>query len=71
MTKLKERQFYNVACARREMVPANCIEVVRFKNGNYALLGLSKDNVKMFKIFATSKLEKMESKYGRAKRYRR
>lgn len=71
MTKLKERQFYNVATSKREMVPAEYIEVVKFKNGTHALLGLSKDNMKMFKLFSESKLDKMEQKYGRSRVYRR
>jgi hypothetical protein len=71
MTKLKERQFYNVGTGKKEMVPAEYIEVVKFKNGTHALLGLSRDNVKMFKLFSESKLEKMEKKYGKVKRYKR
>lgn len=71
MTKLKERQFYNVVTRKKEMVPAEYIEVVKFKNGAHALLGLSKDNLKMFKLFSESKLNKMEDKYGKARRYRR
>lgn len=71
MTRLKERQFYNVVTRKREMVPAEYIEVVKFRNGTYALLGLSKDNLKMFKLFSESKLDKMEYKYGRARKYRR
>lgn len=71
MTKLKERQFYNVVTQKKEMVPAEYIEVVKFKNGAHALLGLSKDNLKMFKLFSESKLNKMEDKYGKARRYRR
>lgn len=71
MTRLKERQFYNVVTRKREMVPAEYIEVVKFRNGAYALLGLSKDNLKMFKLFSESKLDKMEDKYGRARKYRR
>ena len=43
MTRLKERQFYNVVSRKKEMVPAEYIEVVKFKNGAHALLGLSKD----------------------------
>lgn len=69
MAPLKERQFYNVATRKREMVPNDYIEVVKFKNGNFALLGISKDNDKMFKIISESKLEKMENKYGKARRY--
>ena len=71
MTRLKERQFYNVVTRKREMVPAEYIEVVKFRNGAYALLGLSKDNLKMFKLFSESKLDRMEDKYGRARKYRR
>ena len=71
MTRLKERQFYNVATGKREMVPTEYIEVVKFKNGTYALLGLSKDNIKMFKLFSESKLDKIEQKYGRSRVYRR
>ena len=33
MAKLKERQFYNVGLGKKEMVPAEYIEVVKFKNG--------------------------------------
>ena len=69
MAPLKERQFYNVATRKREMVPGDYIEVVKFKNGNFALLGISKDNDKMFKIVAESKVEKLEKKYGKARRY--
>ena len=71
MAKLKERQFYNVGTGKREMVPAEYIEVVKFKNGTHALLGLSKNNIRMFKLFSESKLENMEKKYGKARRYRR
>jgi hypothetical protein len=71
MTRLKERQFYNVVSRKKEMVPAEYIEVVKFKNGAHALLGLSKDNLKMFKLFSESKLDNMEYKYGRARKYRR
>ena len=67
MAKLKERQFYNVGTGKREMVPAEYIEVVKFKNGTHALLGLSKDNVRMFKLFSESKLNNMEKKYGKTK----
>jgi hypothetical protein len=70
MVKLKDRQFYNVGTGRTEMVPTDYIEVVKFKNGKYALLGLSKDNVKMFKLFSTKELDKMEKKYGKTRRYR-
>ena len=71
MAKLKERQFYNVSTRKREMVPSDYIEVVKFKNGAYALLGVSKDNINMFKLFSVDKLDKMEKKYGKAKRYRK
>ena len=71
MTKLKERQFYNVTTRKKEMVPSEYIEVVKFKNGTHALLGLSKTNVRMFKLFSESKLENMEKKYGKARLYRR
>ena len=71
MAKLKERQFYNVGTGKREMVPADYIEVVKFKNGSYALLGISKHNVNMFKLFSVDKLDKMEKKYGKVKRYRK
>ena len=71
MAKLKERQFYNVRTRKREMVPSDYIEVVKFKNGAYSLLGVSKDNVNMFKLFSVDKLDKMEKKYGKAKRYRK
>jgi hypothetical protein len=71
MPTLKERQFYNVSTRKREMVPAEYIEVVKFKNGAYSLLGLSKENVKMFKLIKEDKVPSMEKKYGKAKRYRR
>ncbi len=71
MQKLKERQFYNVSTRRKEMVPEEYIKIVKFKNGAYSLQGLSRDNVKMFKLISETKLEKMEKKYGKAKRYRR
>lgn len=71
MAKLKERQFYNVRTGKREMVPSDYIEVVKFKNGAYALLGVSKDNINMFKLFSVDKLDKMEKKYGKANRYRK
>jgi len=71
MTKLKERQFYNVSTRKREMIPAEYISVIRFKNGNFALLGISKDNVRLFKIFSDTKLDNYERKYGRAKLYRK
>lgn len=71
MAKLKERQFYNVGTGKREMVPADYITMVKFKNGAIAMLGISRDNVKMFKLVSEKKIEKMEDKYGRAKRYRR
>ena len=71
MTKLKERQFYNVSTRKREMVPAEYIEVVQFKNGAFALLGLSKENVRMFKLLKEDKVEKLEKKYGKARKYRR
>jgi hypothetical protein len=71
MVKLQERQFYNVSIRKKEMVPAEYIEVVKFKNGTYALLGLSKHNIKMFKLFSETKLEKMEKKYGKARNYKR
>lgn len=71
MPALKERQFYNVSTRKREMVPAEYIEVVKFKNGAHSLLGLSKENVKMFKLIKEDKVPSMEKKYGKAKRYRR
>ena len=71
MAKLKERQFYNVRTQKREMVPTDYIEVVRFKNGAFALLGIAKDNTSMFKIFPEDKLDKMEKKYGKFKKYRK
>ena len=71
MAKLKERQFYNVSTGKREMVPADYITMVKFKNGAIAMQGISRDNVKMFKLVSEKKIEKMEDKYGRAKRYRR
>jgi hypothetical protein len=71
MAKLKERQFYNVVTGKREMVPAEYIKVVKFKNGAHALFGLSKDNDKLFKLIKEDKVQRMEDKYGKAKRYRR
>ena len=71
VAKLKERQFYNVSTGKRVMVPVDDIEVVKFKNGSYALLGYSKDEDKMFKFIKESKIEKMESKYGKAKKYKK
>ena len=71
MTKLKERQFYNVSTGKREMVPAEYISVVKFKNGNYALLGISRNNIRLFKIFSEAKLDNYQKKYGKAKRYRK
>ena len=69
--KLKERQFYNVAEKKREMVPAEFIRVVQFKNGAHALYGLSKFNDKMFKLISDNKLAAMEKKYGKSKKYRK
>jgi len=71
MALLKERQFYNLSTRKKEMVPAEYIEVVKFKNGAYSLLGLSRDNMKMFKLIKENKVSSMEKKYGKAKRYRR
>jgi len=71
MVLLKERQFYNVATRKKETVPEEYIEIVKFKNGAYALLGISKYNSKMFKLISEFNLEKMEKKYGKAKRYKR
>lgn len=71
MPALKERQFYNVSTRKREMVPAEYIEVVKFKNGAHSLLGLSKENVKMFKLIKEDKVHSMEKKYGKVRRYRR
>ena len=71
MPTLKERQFYNVSTRKREMVPAEYIEVVKFKNGAHSLLGLSRENVKMFKLIKEDKVPSMEKKYGKARRYRR
>ena len=71
MTKLKERQFYNVYTRRREMVPAEYITVVRFKNGAYALKAVGKQNEKLFKLIGDNKVASMERKYGKAKNYSR
>ena len=71
MAKLKAREFYNVSLRKKEIVPAEYIEVVRFKNGAYSLLGLSKDNMKMFKLISESKITIMEKKYGKSRNYRR
>ena len=67
----REILFYNVSTRKREMVPAEYIKVVKFKNGAYSLLGLSRDNIKMFKLIKEDKVSSMEKKYGKAKRYRR
>ena len=69
MPKLKERQFYNVVTHREEMVPAEYINVVIFRNGAYALKAIGKRNEKLFKLIANSKVASMERKYGKAKRY--
>ena len=71
MPLLKERQFYNVSTRKKEMVPADYIEVVKFKNGAHSLLGLSRDNVKMFKLIKEDKVPSMEKKYGKTRRYKR
>jgi len=71
MAKLKNREFYNVSKRKNEIVPVEYIKVVKFKNGVYALLGLSYENENMFKIFSTDKLDKMEDKYGKSKKYKR
>jgi len=71
MTKIKERQFYNVATRKKETVPQEYINVVKFKNGAHALLGISKDNLKMFKLFPEDKLYSMEKKYGKSKNYKK
>lgn len=71
MKKLKERQFYNVVTRKKEMVPPEYINVVKFKNGAHALLGISKDNLKMFKLFPEDKLNSMEKKYGKSKNYKK
>tara|TARA_B100001094_G_C18114947_1_gene763413 strand:+ start:892 stop:1107 length:216 start_codon:yes stop_codon:yes gene_type:complete len=71
MPKLKERQFYNVGTRKKEMIPAEYISVVQFKNGNYALLGIARNDIRLFKIFSDLKLEKYEKKYGKSRRYRR
>ena len=71
MKKLKERQFYNVVTRKKELVPQEFINVVKFKNGAHALLGISKDNLKMFKLFPEDKLYSMEKKYGKSKNYKK
>lgn len=71
MPLLKERQFYNVSTRKREMVPENYIEVVKFKNGAHSLLGISRNNTKMFKLIKEDKVLSMEKKYGKARRYKR
>ena len=71
MPLLKDRQFYNVSTRKREMVPEEYIEVVEFKNGAHSLLGLSKENVKMFKFIKEDKVKTMEKKYGKSRRYRK
>ena len=53
------------------MVPAEYIKVVIFKNGAYSLMGLSRKNVKLFKLIKDSKIDNMEKKYGKARHYRR
>ena len=71
MPKLKERQFYNISTRKREMVPAEYISVVKFKNDAYALKAVGKNDEKLFKIIKEDHLAKYEKKYGKAKRYRR
>ena len=71
MAKLKERQFFDVTTRRRELVPADYITVVIFKNGAYALKGQAKYGNYLFKIISDSKVTSMERKYGKAKRYSR
>ena len=71
MAKLKERQFYNVGTGKKEMVPADYIFVVKFKNGAYALLGISRKDTNMFKLLPDSKIQSMEIKYGKAKKYKK
>jgi len=71
MAQLKERQFYNVSTRKSVMVPSDNISVVKFKNGSYALLGYSKNDDKMFKFIQESKIQKMENKYGKAKKYKK
>ena len=71
MALLKERQFYNVATRKREMVLAVYIEIVKFKNGSFALLGISRDNDKMFKLIPESKVEKLKKKYGNVRKYKK
>lgn len=68
---LKERQFYNLSTRKNEMVPAQYIEIVKYKNGAHALVGLSRENMKMFKLVKENSVPKLEKKYGKAKRYRR
>lgn len=71
MVKLKERQFYNVSTRKTEIVPKKFIKVVKFKNGSYALVGLSKENIKMFKLIPETKLIKYEEKFGKVKKYKK
>ena len=68
---MKEREFYNVYTLKREMVPANKIKVVIFKNGAYALKAVNKYREKLFKLIADRKVTSMERKYGKAKHYSR
>tara|TARA_B110000858_G_C17465907_1_gene320593 strand:- start:92 stop:307 length:216 start_codon:yes stop_codon:yes gene_type:complete len=71
MVKLKEREFYNVATQKKEIVPEEYIRLVIFKNGGYALEAIAKDNNKMFKLVKASKIDSLERKYGKAKKYRK
>jgi len=71
MPKLKERQFYNIVTGKYETIKEELIRIVKFKNGSYSLIATSKkiETLKMFKLISESKLEKMEKKYGKAKKY--
>lgn len=69
--KLTERQFYNLATRKKETVKSDDIKLVKYKNGSYAMVGLSKDNTKLFKIISQDKLNNLEDKYGKSRKYRR
>ena len=70
MTKLTERQFYNVSTRKVETIPMDRIRIVKFKNGTYSLLALSKNDIKLFKILSVKKIDIMEKKYGKSVKYK-
>ena len=73
MTKLLERQFYNIVTKKKETISKELIKIVKNKNFAYSLMAYSKktEDLKMFRLISESKLEKMEKKYGKAKRYKK